>query len=476
MAIIASDLKFLPAERNVDVFTTVDGQGGGGFSSSPVVQDGVSNNVFPDVMPADRTTGRRQLRRVFPAVLSNENSLAANVGLAFSARQTDANVEICAFAPNAASWGANAPRLQRSSFWAAQALDGLPMTTVALGTATVVTNSVGNLQSFAPASGVVLGTTVKVGDKVQALCSTGSVDWRTVTAVNSGAGTLTLSGSFVWTAGSTVTLALYTSAYFDVSAPALTTGSLSIGNQDLTVDRMEVRTMPLGWTAATPGFNTGDSVGSFNTSYGRGALAPIFRVGSKVLIQHPSTSGTREVKTIESINYHTGVVRVTTGLANAYPTGAIVSLILELGDLRANVSLAPFSQQAWGRVWADTVSGPAITPRYSGVIGMNNAGCIDERWAIVFTSTTAFDLIGERLGLVASGNTSSNFLPLNPYTSQPLMSLPSSGWGGGWLNGNTVRFNTKPAHAGPWLSRVVSPSAAGGTDQAKLIIRADVDA
>lgn len=470
MTIASTDLKFLPAERATDVLTTVVGQGGGGYASSPVVQDNVANNVFPNVMPADRTTGRRQLRRVFPAVLSNENSLAASVALAFSARQTDANVEVCALLQT----GITAAQ-QRSAYWAGFALDtfGQPFNGVLLGTAAVVTTNTGNFQTFSPASGIVAGTTFKVGDKVavKPVASGGdpTVQWRTITALNTGAGTLTCSGTFALPSGTSCNLYLQRDFATKVIAPALTTGSLTAGGQDITVDRLEVRVATAVWGPTTPGYVAANTLA---TEFAN--KAPAFRVGGRVLVQHPSTPATREIKVIEFVNYSTGQVRITAGLTNPYPSGTIVCTLLELGDLQAAVTLAPFAQQAWTRVWQDTAIGAPISPRYTGAVSLNNAGGIEERWAVEFTSTTAFKLTGERLGQIAAGNTSSDFIPLNPYTSQPYFTLPATGWGAGWLPGNVLRFNTNGAHAGVWVSRVVSPSSAGGTDQAEMLIRADV--
>lgn len=475
MTIVSADLKFLPAERATDVLTSVAGQGGGGYASSPVVQDNVANNVFPNVMPADRTTGRRQLRRVFPAVLSNENSLAASVGLAFSARQTDANVEIAAFIP---AWSGGAAYYPRNAYWAGYALDtvgGVTDAFVLMGTAAVVTTNTGDLQTFSPAGGITAGTSFKVGDKVAAVLAANSItsyphvaDWRTITALNAGAGTMTLSGSFTLTAATSVKLYLQREFATKIIAPALTTGSLTAGGQDIAVDRLEVRLSTAAWGPTTPGY-----VGS-NIITDLGGKAPAFRVGARVLIQHPSTPATREIKVIEFVNYSTGQVRITAGLTNSYPSGTIVCMLLELGDLQAAVTLAPFAQQAWTRVWQDTAIGAPISPRYTGAVSMNNAGGIEERWAVEFTSTTAFKLTGERLGQIATGNTSSDFIPLNPYTSQPYFTLPATGWGAGWLPGNVLRFNTVGAHSGVWVSRVVSPSSPGGTDQAEMLIRADV--
>ena len=62
MAILASDLKFLQAERLTDL------DDAGGYPSNHPVLDNVDNNVFPDVASGDRIGGRTHLRKIFAAV------------------------------------------------------------------------------------------------------------------------------------------------------------------------------------------------------------------------------------------------------------------------------------------------------------------------------------------------------------------------------------------------------------------------
>lgn len=486
MPIVAADLKFLSSERMTDVQTLPDASAGGGYAAGPVIQDGVSNNVFPDVMPTDRITGRRQLRLVYPAVLSNENSVASNTGLAVYLPPTDPAVEWCLF-PDAAL-PAGGPRSAR---WAATQLDQFmmtlfPSTAGAAATATVTTTGAGDLQAYAGTGGLILGTNLNVGDVVMVyrnetaaqpyLPAPGfeatTVVWRAVSAVNFALSTLQLTGSTPWTSGQAVKIRKYDQPPFSISAAALTTVALSATDQNVTVDRTLVRVQPVGASAGTPGLVAAPTI---LNGAGDGRV-PFFFVGGKVLMQHVSTPATREVRTIESVNYLTGVVRLTAGLTNAYPVGSTITALADMGTLQASVSLTPFMQQAWTRTWADLASGPPIVARYTGAVGMNNAGGITDRWAIVFTSATAFNLISERLGQIASGNTASNFLPLNPLTSQPYFTLFATGWGGGWLPGNVVRFNTNGAHAGAWVSRCTSISTASGVNTGTLVIRADVDA
>lgn len=479
MAIIAADLRFLSSERMTDALVSApDTSSGGGFAALPVVQDGVSNNVFPDVMPSDRLTGRRQMRLVYPAILSNENSLGANLQYAEVERPSDASVEVVAFSAaftpaqataDYAPGGVFTPAQKRSAYWAGLALEQYHVEPAVVGAAVSGGTDSATLSGYT-------GTALVVGEKVQIRSGGGSstlADWRTVTAFNAGAGTVSFSGAVVWPAGLGVQVRRYGVMPFQLSCPMLLTAQLNAGGQNASVDRLECRVQPVGANATTPGLSAW--LASAQATL-RGGVAPAFEVGRKVLLQHPSTPATREVRVVESINYATGVVRLTAGTTNTYPIGSVISTLLDLGDAQARVSLTPFYQQAWTRSWANAAIGLGIAAGYSGTIAMNNAGGSDDRWAIVFTSATAFECHSERLGLIAIGNTGSNFSPLNPVTSQPYFTLAAAGWTAGWLPGNTMRFNTAPANAGVWRSRVVSAGATSGSAQGAMALRVDVDA
>lgn len=66
MAILDGDIKLLKSAVLDDV------PEGGGMATGDAVVDGVSNNLFPDISELDRTYGRIALRKVFPAVLTDD--------------------------------------------------------------------------------------------------------------------------------------------------------------------------------------------------------------------------------------------------------------------------------------------------------------------------------------------------------------------------------------------------------------------
>jgi len=175
----------------------------------------------------------------------------------------------------------------------------------------------------------------------------------------------------------------------------------------------------------------------------------------------------------------TGAVTFTRPLTHAYPIGSYLSSALVMGDLKSRVSTI-FDQQTWGNTWSDTVSGNPAPGTFNDTvypIAVTNKGAITERWAIVFTSNTAFNVIGENVGVIATGNTSTDCSPTNPATGVPYFTVPALGWGLGWAVGNVLRFNTVAAAFPVWCVRTILQGPETVTnDNFTLLVRGDVDA
>lgn len=170
-------------------------------------------------------------------------------------------------------------------------------------------------------------------------------------------------------------------------------------------------------------------------------------------------------------------------LTHDYPLDghSYVSSIYRMGYLRASVSV-PFAQQAWTEVWSDTRIGNAITPQYNHAAYppvATNQGAITERWRIQFTGTTLVNIIGEKVGQIATGlSITASISPINPNTGVPYFTLDEDGWGAAWQPGHLLRFNTTGAHRGIGAVRVVQPSAhvPGVSDRIRITYLGDVDA
>jgi hypothetical protein len=163
-------------------------------------------------------------------------------------------------------------------------------------------------------------------------------------------------------------------------------------------------------------------------------------------------------------------------LARTFAAGSILVSEVPLGDVQAGTGVQ-FSQQTWTKAWADTVIGSPVGALYGGVIGLQNDGAEADRWACVFSTATQYTLHSERYGVVGTGNIGTDYVPLNPGTGQPLLTLYATGWVAGGISlGNVFRFNTSGAYGRVWALQCAGPGAGTGPSAALLRLRGSVDA
>lgn len=160
----------------------------------------------------------------------------------------------------------------------------------------------------------------------------------------------------------------------------------------------------------------------------------------------------------------TGHISITSGLTYDYPADtSYVSTVLPMGDLQAKVTNM-FDQESWTG-WADTVDvgvGGIDGASYNWItypIQVNNTDTTQERWALRFTSSTDFNIVGEHLGTVGTGNTSGDVAPTNPATGNPYFTMEWEGFGSGWSSGDVIRFNTWAANYPIWFGRTTLQGA-----------------
>lgn len=141
-----------------------------------------------------------------------------------------------------------------------------------------------------------------------------------------------------------------------------------------------------------------------------------------------------------------------------------------------------FSQQTWDSShpnWTDAIIGNPTTPQFNDIdypIEVLNRDAITMKFALVFTSSTAFNIVGEHLGVIGTGNTSTNVAPINPGTSNPYFVINHLGFGTGWATGNVIRFDIEGAGQTIWLARTTRSGPAGVLDDSfTLLNRWDKD-
>lgn len=174
-----------------------------------------------------------------------------------------------------------------------------------------------------------------------------------------------------------------------------------------------------------------------------------------------------------------GRLQLTRPLSHAYSASdTYVSSALIMGNLWARYT-SLFDQKTWTNKWQDYVDGDQSTAQYNDTdypLLLTNWATIEERWAIIFQSSTTFVLVGEHVGQIALGDVNTDFAPLNPNNGQPYFRLDMRGWGSGWANGNVLRFNTQSANFPIWAIRTVLQSvAASQSDKFELQLRGNVN-
>lgn len=172
-----------------------------------------------------------------------------------------------------------------------------------------------------------------------------------------------------------------------------------------------------------------------------------------------------------------GEISVAQPLVRDFPAGSQLSGALPFGDVFARVENL-FDQQTWDGEWSDTRIGDQAAAQYNNIdfpIEVLNEGAVNERWRINFTSSTAFQVIGENLGVIGTGSTATDLSITNLLTGKPYFVLRKDGWGTGWAPGVQLRFNTVAAAPGFHVARVILPGATLEGDSFDLAFRGDAD-
>lgn len=177
-----------------------------------------------------------------------------------------------------------------------------------------------------------------------------------------------------------------------------------------------------------------------------------------------------------------GQVKFTQPIGYEFPVGAVFSTALRQGDRYARVTRF-YSQKSWdGVTWYDGLN-PSIgasTAQFQGdrvPIEVTNLGAITQRWGFKFRNDgITFDLIGDKLGQIATGTINQDFAPINPAAGVPYMTVRATSWSQGWINNNTVFVDTTDANGQMALVRCTQPGAPAGIDDSFWIVqRGDID-
>lgn len=524
MAITENDVRLFQSQR------MTDNADGGGTITASVVVDGQDNNLFPDVTDIDRLQGRVNARKVFGAVRSNDTDLYLSAHLVLDDDPDDSAIDAAVLAYGGLSTDrtALAAALSMTPFDAGSTqtinytggtdLADWPATAPAVGT--LLSINIGGVRhvrqviaagvSGNPARGqldAVLGGSGSLSAPATALTQPTPGAQRFYGCGTTGA--LSSSGASSITVGKIlqrVVPAVLTAAYptvpnaawlVDPIYYALTHGRVRvIAPGDLLLisntQSMSPATVSNGQTVNTTRTSLARLrvIGANGVEHARftAGVTPPTGVGCTAdlaagTVTFSDVSGLNQPVTIEhrieqvagctEARPASGVIGLNTTLARDFPSGSKVSSMLMRGDLQGRVGQG-FSQSTWTGVWSDTLIGTAPSAQFAQALNpitTTNKGAVTERWAAIFTSASAYRLIGEQLGEVGTGNTGTAFSPSNPVEGVPYLTIPAAGWGTGWSAGNVLRFNTYGTEVPLWALRTVAPSSPGGTDSVTLQFR-----
>lgn len=174
-----------------------------------------------------------------------------------------------------------------------------------------------------------------------------------------------------------------------------------------------------------------------------------------------------------------GKLTFTRPLTHDFPAAtSFASSALIVGDVFAR-AYNPIEQTTWTGVWSDSLVGSAPLANFNEAqnpLAVTNKGAITEKWAVIFTNSTSYRVIGQSVGEIATGSTGADCAPLNPATGVPYFTISALGWGNGWAAGNVYRFNTAACGAPLWVVRTVLQGPATlQDDKFTLAFRGDVD-
>jgi len=176
-------------------------------------------------------------------------------------------------------------------------------------------------------------------------------------------------------------------------------------------------------------------------------------------------SGNEEFVTISGAPVYAGdvaTITFTPALVNAYTTASLsrVASVIEQGDVFASFDSFVVSSVSGT---FDEVTNPIV---------LDNISTVDEDITFTFTSPTAYDVTGDTLGALGSGNISSNFSPNNATFSKPYFTLHFAGFGGTFAISDSITFTIHPAAVPVWYKRIV-PVGANSFAGNKVIVAID---
>jgi len=226
------------------------------------------------------------------------------------------------------------------------------------------------------------------------------------------------------------------------------------------------------WVTFSPGTQTDTAATHSATHYGTATLTASIAAGATSLSLTPENIASATAQTPWRVGQLIRISDEPYNADSAATTWATIDTVAYAAD-RVNITLAApgaaFAHAAGTHV-AGVYTPPdiiasATTPTVTSAAGTctaaqpSNKGSIQQAWTLTFTSATAYTIAGDTVGTLApTGSRDSTTAPVNPATSAPYFTLPTTAFGGTFTAGNTITFTTAPAAVPLWWHRTVPPA------------------
>ena len=506
MPVTAGDIKFFAADS-------------AGARAGTVVQDGLNQNVFPDVSTADRLGGSISEKTVYLSAANADTDPLRGVSVAINEVPTDPTVSVWLGKP---TYGAGAA----ATFpFGAGPYSGY---TATLGSATITkATHTSSMDTYIPDWPFLIWE--DGGNPVRRVCL------RRVTAVPSSGGDLVLNKPMPFSGPVRIrplnAFAAPITGY--IRGANVTEASTSSGSDQVIVSTLVkadslAEDTPRSFNASVPeptdlscGHRFAYPIGTQVTLYheaettaGTLTNGQVVNVGrtdidqfavvdsngaevARVLLNGPSlasvtpnfAAGTLTINSVTgwsmpckvrhrivhrtSVGHADARSRVTLGtvVTRTFPAGSVLAGHASLPDLQAAVTLM-FAQQAWTGTWSDSLIGNGASLPYVGTIGIANQGAETDRYRIVFKTATTFSCFAERRGQLPDGSTATTYAPANTTLGGVLLTLAAAGWAPSVPVGTVLRINTVAAAAPLVVSRAVARSVGAPSGSTYAALRA----
>ena len=174
-------------------------------------------------------------------------------------------------------------------------------------------------------------------------------------------------------------------------------------------------------------------------------------------------AGSEEYVTATTVSAPVGsvmVLTVTPLLVNEYLTAN--SRVMSVYRPSGNEVKATITNLAVSTVGSGDYTLASLLP--------NAIGGIEQTWTLTFTNTTAFNIAGDTVGAVGSGNLSAGAAPNNTSFSEPYFVMQPAGFTGSFTAADTIVFNTHPAAVPIWMKRVVPANCPVASDNRATLV------